>query len=108
MTAPNTEAIRTLNDAFRSTFIGGNVVVTRGISALGNLEALIDQVQRYDNFAEDSDPHGEHDFGCLVFEREKIFWKIDYYDNQLDQGSPDPADAAATTRVLTVMLAEEY
>lgn len=108
MTAPNTEAIRTLNDAFRSTFIGGNVVVTRGISALGNLEALIDQVQRYDNFAEDSDPHGEHDFGSLVFEREKIFWKIDYYDSQLDQGSPDPADASQTTRVLTVMLASEY
>ena len=108
MTAPNTEAIRKLNDAFRSTFTGGNVVVTRGISVLSNLETLIDQIKRYDGFAEDSDPHGEHDFGSLFFERERIFWKIDYYDRQLDQGSPDPSDASATTRVLTVMLAEEY
>lgn len=108
MTAPNTERIRELNDAFRSTFTGGNVVVTRGISVLSNLETLIDQIKRYDGFTEDSDPHGEHDFGSLVFERERIFWKIDYYDSQLDQGSPDPADAAATARVLTVMLASEY
>jgi hypothetical protein len=37
-----------------------------------------------------------------------IVWKIEYYDRELKSGSPDPADESVTTRVLTVMLAEEY
>ena len=38
----------------------------------------------------------------------KVFWKIDYYDPTMTQGSDDPASLALTRRVLTVMLAEEY
>ena len=39
---------------------------------------------------------------------EKFFWKIDYYDRKTEFGSPDPADPALTTRVLTIMRADEY
>ena len=37
-----------------------------------------------------------------------FFWKIDYYDPNLEFGSEDPADPTKTTRILTLMLADEY
>lgn len=55
-----------------------------------------------------NDPHGEHDFGSFDVDGERLFWKIDYYDPSLSGGSEDPADEAATRRVITIMLALEY
>jgi hypothetical protein len=42
------------------------------------------------------------------FEGTSILFKIDYYDVNLEFGSPDAADPAVTKRVITLMLAEEY
>ena len=58
-------------------------------------------------FTDDNDPHGEHDFGIVEHGGVRSFWKIDYYDREMQMLSPDPADPSVTTRVLTVMLAEE-
>ena len=44
----------------------------------------------------------------MVIDGTMLFWKIDYYDKQVEYGSEDPADPAKTTRVLTIMLADEY
>jgi hypothetical protein len=102
--------IRVLNDNFRSTFIGGQVVMTAGVADLPmdvKARALI-QVQRFAGFNADNDPHGEHDFGSFEVAAEKFFWKIDYYDDDMTFGSEDPADPEKTRRVLTIMLAEEY
>ncbi len=69
---------------------------------------ILQAVAKFDSFDEDNDPYGEHDFGALEVEGERLFWKVDYFDRSLAAGSPDPADPLVTTRVLTIMLAEEY
>jgi len=109
MSAPLT--IAELNDLLRTTFLNGRVVVTEGISALPDQarEEIITKVRAFDDFSEDNDPYGEHDFGAFTQTGVgKIFWKIDYYDRALKWGSEAPADPKQTRRVLTIMLAEEY
>jgi hypothetical protein len=98
------------NDAFRRSFAGGQVFVTRGISALPQdaQTAITDRVRSFEEFEEANDPWGEHDFGSFEYSGQTIFWKIDYYDTKLKWGSPDPADPSVTRRVLTILLAEEY
>ena len=105
-----TERIRALNDAFRTSMSGGRVMLTAGVDALeADLKAIIvGRVKTFDAFTEDNDPHGEHDFGSFEIAGRKLFWKIDYYDRRLKYGSDEPWNPNATTRVLTVLLAEEY
>jgi hypothetical protein len=104
------DRIRALNDAFRRSFVGGKVVVTAGFECLPAKQrgSILAKVQTFDQFNEDNDPHGEHDFGLIEDGDVRCFWKIDYYDPEMELMSPDPADPSVTTRVLTVMLADEY
>jgi Protein of unknown function (DUF3768) len=102
--------IALLNDAFRTTFSGGRVMMTSGVYELPDCvkaEALV-QVAKFSKFTADNDPHDEHDFGSFDLVGRKFFWKIDYYDKDLVNGSEDPGDPERTTRVLTLMLAGEY
>jgi hypothetical protein len=102
--------IRELNDRFRTTMTGGRVILTAGVDALpSDVKALvIRRVATFTAFTADNDPHGEHDFGSFELAGRKFFFKIDCYDANMEFGSEDPADPAKTTRVLTIMLAEEY
>ena len=102
--------IRVLNDNFRSTFIGGRIVTTPGVAELPLIEKahVLLSVQRFADFNAENDPHGEHDFGSFEFGGVTYFFKIDYYSPELDGGSEDPADPEKTTRVLTIMRADEY
>jgi hypothetical protein len=104
------EKVRQLNDAFRTSFSGRNAFVTAGVQALGPdfMAQAIAGVREYKNFTIDDDPHGEHDFGSLKIGQHTQFCKIDYYDTSMSCGSDDPCVPAKTTRVLTIMLAEEY
>lgn len=103
-------AICALNDAFRRSFAGGRVVVTASIADLPEQEreAILAKVRSFDAFTPDNDPHGEHDFGAIEHLGTDFFWKIDYYVPELTAGSECPADPARTTRVLTIMRADEY
>ena len=110
-TTINTAKIRDLNDAFRKHFpANGRRFITDGIFALDEADraAIVEKVRTFDSFTEANDPHGEHDFGSFDHNGERIFWKIDYYDRACEFGSEDPADPTKTTRVLTIMLADEY
>jgi len=100
--------IKALNDAARTSFTGCRVLITRGVQALLRLDGLMELVRNYDSFSADNDPYGENDFGSLQYAGQTVFWKFDYYDLDLHMASPDATDPAVTTRVLTIMLAEEY
>jgi hypothetical protein len=105
-----TSRIQQLNDAFRTTFTGGQVMLSAGVNALQESDkaAILESVRTFNSFTPDNDPYGEHDFGVIHHNGVKVFWKIDYYDEHLKYGSENPSDPTQTCRVMTIMLAEEY
>lgn len=100
--------IAELNDAARTSFTGCRVVITRGIAAMDDHDAIYAKVRAFNDFTERNDPYGEHDFGSIEHEGQTVFWKFDYFDVDLLMHSLDASDPAVTCRVLTIMLAEEY
>ncbi|MDR3465293.1 MAG: DUF3768 domain-containing protein [Xanthobacteraceae bacterium] len=104
------DRLRDLNDRLRRDGIGGRVMVTRGIACLGQQRqrAIIEAVRRFGDFSPRNDPYGEHDCAVVEVDGLSVIWKIDAYDLSMTMGSPDPLDPAATCRVLTIMLADEY
>ena len=102
--------IATLNDNFRHTFIGGQVLLTAGISAMSSEDKanIMSLVQNFNDFNEGNDPYAEHDFGSFDYKDEKILWKIDYYDQNNKYMSEDPSNPDITNRVLTIMTVYEF
>lgn len=102
--------IRRLNDNFRRSFEGGKVLITSGVQTLGPVvvHEVLHSVQQFDQFAPGNDPYEEHDFGAFTLGRQRLCWKIDYYDPSLQSSSSDPSNRIETARVLTVMLLAEY
>ena len=109
--------IRELNDALRKAdehsalrAAKRELVITSGVLAHGDnfINRAVTAVRQFDSFTTENDPHGEHDFGSFELDGYQLLWKIDYYDLELEYASADPADPAATRRVLTILLAEEY
>ena len=98
------ERIAELNGLFRKSGFG--IMTTPGVRGLGDLPGLFLSVRQFKDFSVDNDPYGEHDFGCIVWMGQKVFWKIDYYDQDLTYFE-DPLSHDCR-RVLTVILASEY
>ena len=105
-----TERIRQLNDSLRQDLSSGYAVITPGVAALGKeaVDRIVKTIQVFDDFCHANDPHEEHDFGSFEVDGHNIFFKIDYYDKTLTMHSPDATDPTVTTRVITIMLANEY
>lgn len=105
------ERIRELNDRYRSKVpFSPDLVMTSALAeSLGDfLPDLWRVIRDFDSFTESNDPWEEHDFGQLKVRDIEIFWKIDYYDLNLEYGSPDPSDESLTRRVMTVYLPEAH
>ncbi len=99
------EMIAKLNDRFRG--MAFDVTITQGVLyGVSDVIALLKVIEVFDSFSPDNDPYGEHDFGSLGWHGQKIFWKIDYYDQGLCYGL-DPLDPKCR-RIMTVMLVSEY
>ncbi len=99
MVSATVQQIAQQNDQFRrgDPNVPGTIVVTAGINELLKRleippEQLAQQIAEFDDFTEDNDPHGEHDFGAFDFYGHKCFWKIDHYDKDYSMGSDDPSD----------------
>ena len=97
--------IAAINDEHRRSM--GGCTVTRGIAAMGeDVNEVFVKVRDFAEFNEDNDPYGEHDFGSFIVSGVKIFWKIDYYDENLEKWC-DPLSPDCN-RVLTILRADEY
>jgi Protein of unknown function (DUF3768) len=122
-----TARIARLNDlARRAMGVACTAVATVGFRSLpaSDQSRVRELIATFDAFDEDNDPLGERDFGCVYQlgdgswtterprlhedERERVFWKLDYYDRQMQFASDDATNPAVTRRVLTIMLADEY
>ena len=122
-----TVRIARLNDlARRAMGVACTAVATVGFRSLPEADqsCVRNLIETFDVFDEDNDPHGERDFGTIYQladgrwtterprlredERERVFWKLDYYDRAMRFASDDAADPAITQRVLTIMLSDEY
>ncbi|MBF9043720.1 DUF3768 domain-containing protein [Rhodobacterales bacterium HKCCE4037] len=81
-----------------------------GIEAFGSnaVHEIITTVRDFSDFPPESDPWGEHDFGLFGYDGQKIYWKIDCYNLDKTAGSPNPANAGVSHRVLTIMLSSGY
>lgn len=109
--------IRTLNDQFRKTGIGGSIFVTKGVEYLpeDTKQKIIEAVRAFDDFHCNNDPYEEHDCAAKQIDGERIFskreaphCKNDYYDRQLKYLSPDASNPDLTNRFMTIMLSSEY
>ena len=102
-----TAKIRALNDELRHNFHRGRAVITAGVAALGPeaVARIVQTVEVFDDFYHANDPHQEHDFGSFEAEGERIFFKIDLYE---EPDVKNPNGEPVVNRVLTIMLAEEY
>ncbi|MDE2563013.1 MAG: DUF3768 domain-containing protein [Sphingomonadales bacterium] len=109
------ETIARLNDRARQGLDPrARIVVTRNCLAafcdLDTVGVVLVQAEllaafRRCAFAADSP---ERDFAAITFRDRKVWMKIDYFDETLEFGSDDSADASVTTRVITILLPEDY
>lgn len=102
--------IRRLNDAFRTTFRGGEILLTQSVTDLPPMviTAALQKVAEFTDFTEENDPHGEHDYLSFDLCNREFVFHITYYDVSLENASPDAANPNVTKRIGTLMLTHDW
>ena len=102
--------IRELNDALRSSFTGGKVMMTASVMQLPDMvrATALTMMAQFEAFDEKNDPYGEHDFGRFELCNRTFLFQISYFGRTYDEPSDDPADPERTRRVIVLMLAQDY
>ncbi len=122
-----TARIARLNDLARQAMgVACTAVATAGFRSLPEADQsqVRELIETFDAFTDDNDPHGERDFGTIYQlvdgrwtterplshedERERVFWKLDYFGRDMQFASENAANPSITRRVLTIMLSDEY
>lgn len=72
--------------------------------------AIVRACAQFDDFNEENDPYGEHDFGTFSLDDNHFNFKIDYYarDSNYSYGSESPESIEETQRILTIMDRSNY
>lgn len=108
-TTSRSELIAAANDQFRKT-ARADIYFAGELAKEGMLNQIVAlaRVRQFkaEEFNEDNDPYGEHDFLSFNFGERKVFAKFDYLDQNLEWGL-DPLDPNCR-RVLTIFYAEDY
>ena len=61
-----TTRIAALNDHTRQTFSACHVIISAGVQALEDVDAILRQVQLFDAFTPDNDPYKAIFYVCLI------------------------------------------
>jgi hypothetical protein len=109
----NTNKIAELNDNLRKHMWSpghNKIVLTRGVCSLPLIEQmlLLKKVRDFNEFNKANDPYKQHDFGRVEHNGTNYFFKIDYYNLDMDACSDDASNPDITIRVLTIMRSDEY
>ncbi len=102
------DSLATINDQFRrqlSISSDSPLGLYRMTGAVASFtfrdkQEILRVIAEFSDFNKENDPWQEHDFGSFMYQEETIFWKIDYYDKNIEYGSADPLDPEKTIRVL--------
>jgi hypothetical protein len=84
--------------------------MTSGVARLEpeTIALILEAVRTYDRFDESIDPYGEYDMARFTVGGEHYYWKIGYYDCNLDHHTRYPDDPSATIWTLAIMRVDEY
>ena len=90
----------------------GKIVVHRHITALSGQEMMdiMKAVRTYNDWCEEKDPYGEHDYGSFEMNGETYIWKIEYYDPSYTYGVYESVrnNTKECKRLLTILPADQY
>lgn len=85
------------------------ISITDGIKQLNNWMKIAVFVKTFQNFDKENDPYNEHDFGSIVVDNVKIYFKVDLYEDNWSYGwDREEKPIEDCQRLLTIFLASEY